>query len=475
MLRPTYRLALTSAVLAVVTGSAALAKADGGGPLVVWPTLTPAGDDASAVPLHKPNAADHALAERAQELDATLRDAAQDLGFTLDVADPGPRTGHTRDTDLLDRASKSAAGASGPGTWVVSARLEDLGSDAFLVRIVAVPPSGRELRVRVETVKGADVAVRGLVMLRDILSPAVAAQAEASERERERVDSMAQLGIMSPLRSPGRAVLAVNAALFGGYTAYSIQRASGSDDPRVIYPLLALGAGVGIGSALLVSDEWDMSTGDAWFLAAGAWWGAAAGVLIANGADVQPLTDRYSWGVATGLGGLALATFALTRTQMDEGDAILTHSGAALGTLAGGVTEMLYRGSTDATPHTGAGVGAAIGLVGAGTLAMFTQASPSRVLLVDLGAGLGGLAGAAAGSPLVFGDITENKTRGFLAATLAGTVVGGGLAWLLTRESSHDKRPAWLPSGSPNAGIIGQSMTRTGAAPAYGVGWSGAF
>jgi len=447
----------------------------GGGPIVVWPTLTPAGDDASPVPLHRPTLEGHTLTARAQELDATLRDAAADLGFTLDVADPGPDAGHARDEDLLARAKGRGAGS--PGTWVVSARLEPAGGETFMERIVAVPPNGRELRVRVETVKDSDVAVRGLVMLRDLLSPAAAAQAEAVERERERVDTTAQQGIMSPLRSPGRAVLAANAALFGGYVAYSIQQASGSSDPRVLYPLLALGTGIGLGGALLVSDEWDVGTGDAWYLAAGAWWGAASGVLIANAVGVQPATDHYSWGIVTGLGGVALGTFALTRTKMDEGDATLTHSGAALGLVAGSLVDLTYRGTTSVTPYAGAGYGAAIGLVGAGALSMAVQVSPSRVMLVDLGAGLGALAGAAVCSPLVFNDTSTTHTRGFLSATLGGTAAGGALAWWLTRGESHKsaKPAAWLPPGEPMAGVIGQSTTRTGVVPVYGMGWTGTF
>jgi hypothetical protein len=466
------------ALVALAAGATILAAggahADTGGRIVVWPTLTPAGDDASPVPLHKPSVSDRALVGRAQELDATLRDAAADLGFTLDVADPGPAPGHARDSDIVERAAKPR-GAANAGTWVVSARLEPSGGDSFVERIVAVPPNGRELRVRVETVKDADVSVRGLVMLRDLLSPAAAALAEATERERERVDTSAQLGIVSPLRSPGRAVLAVNAALFGGYTAYSIQRSSGSTDPRVLYPLLALGTGVGIGGALLVSDEWDVGTGDAWYLAAGAWWGVVSGVLITDGLHVQPLTDRYAWGIGTGLGGLALSTFALTRKKMDEGGAVLAHSGAALGLFVGGVAELAYRGSTTgAAPYTGGGYGTAIGLVGAGAMAVWVQTSPSRVLLVDLGAGLGALAGTAAGSPLIFNDTSQANTRGFLAATLGGTVVGGVAAWWLTRDSTKTRGAAWL-GGQPTAGIIGQSMTTTGAVPVYGAGWQGSF
>ncbi len=469
-----------AAAFAVTLAGARPARAAGepaGGSMVIWPTLTPAGDEASPLPLHKPTAIEPHLLSRAQELDATLRDAVQDLGYTLDVADSGPIPGHARDADLIERAAKSgsrAADLSG-GTWVVSARLEPATGSSYVVRIVAVPPKGRELRVRVETVKGEDVSVRGLVMLRDLISPALADQAEARERERERVDASANVGVMTTgLRSPGRAVLAVNGGVFGAYVAYSVQRASGSDDPRVLYPLLALGTGVGLGSALLVSDEWDLSTGDAWFLAAGAWWGAGAGVLAANGRPVQPINDRYAWGVGSGMAGLALATFALTRSKMDEGDAVLTHSGGALGLFLGSVVELSYRGTTDATPYVGAGYGSAIGVVAGGTLATVVQVSPSRMLLIDAGAGLGALAGAAAASPLLFGDVSEGKTRAWLAATAGGTLVGAGIGWALTRDTDRAAH-GWLPPGMPMAGVIGSSATRNGSAPAYGVGWTGQF
>lgn len=442
-------------------------------PIVVWPTLTPAGDEAGATPLHRPAPGEGQVHARAQELDATLRDAVQDLGFTLDVADPGPTMGRARDLDLLERATKSTAHGGGPtdaGTWVVSARLEPLGGDTFLLRILAVPPRGKQLRVRVERVTGADVAVRGLILLRDLLAATPTQAAEPGPRPQE----SAQLGIMSPLRSQGRAVLAANAALFGAFVGFSVQRSSGSDDPRLLYPLLTLGTGVGLGGALLVAEEWDIGTGDAWLLAGGAWWGTAAGVLIANGRHVQPLTDRYAWGVGGGLVGIGLGTFALTRGRIDEGDATLVHSGAALGLGLGALADFYYRGDLEkATPYTGAGYGSAVGLVTAGALATFVQVSPSRVLLVDLGAGLGAAAGAAAGSPLVFEDPTPDKTRGFLAATAFGTLVGGAAAWWLTRdrpaEPSKD-RARLGPRATPFGGVVGGTES-----PAYGLGLRGTW
>ena len=447
-------------------------------PMVVWPTLAPPIEeprerDREREPgLHRPVVNEGKTYARAQELDAALRDGAQDLGYTLDVADQGPKDDRARDLDMVERAAR---GPKDLGTWVVSARLEPLGSDSFILRIFAVAAKSKQLRLRVERVNGADIAVRGIVLLRELLTNTGPVASDPGPRPQESSSS----GIMSTLRSQGRAVLASNAALFGAFTAYGIQRASGSEDPRLLYPLLTLGIGVGLGGALLVAEEWDVGTGDAWTLAGGAWWGAAAGVLIANGRHVQPVDDHYAWGVGGGLIGLSLATFALTRGKADEGDAVLVHSGAAIGLGLGAISDFFYTGDIqNRTPYTGAGYGAAIGLLATGTLATFVKVEPSRVLLVDLGAGIGAAAGAAVGSPLVFENVTAGKNRGFLAATAGGTLVGGALAWWLTRDRVVAPKPDKPQSEvriTPMGGVIGSSATKDGPVPAYGIGLNGSF
>jgi hypothetical protein len=311
-------------------------------------------------------------------------------------------------------------------------------------------------------------------MLRDMLSPTTATQAEV-EREREEAARGTSQGIMHPVRSQGRAMLAVNAALFGGFTAFSLQRSSGSDDPRVLYPLLALGTGMGIGAALLATDEWNITTGDAWFLSGGAWWGTASAFLIAAGNNLQPFDDRYTWGVAGGFIGLGLATFALTRGTMDDGDAMLLNSGGAVGMLVGGATELLWTGNAPSTgtPNRGMGYGAGIATIAAGALASQVTVSPSRVLLIDVGLGGGALIGAAAASPLIFQNVTKSHARGWISATVGGGLLGGALAWYLTRDTSPTKA-AWLRY-VPNPGILGETETPTGPKPVYGLTWSGKF
>jgi hypothetical protein len=60
---------------------------------------------------------------------------------------------------------------------------------------------------------------------------------------------------------------------------------------------------------------------------------------------------------------------------------------------------------------------------------------------------------------------------------LGGSLVGGTVAWVLTRDAWTQKNPnaAWLHLGTPTAGVIGASATPGGSVPAYGIGWQGRF
>lgn len=442
--------------------------------VVLWPTLTPAGDGATSTVPHVATSAEPEVRALSQELDATLRDAAGDLGLALALGGEAPPSGPLRDAELLSRAERASSSSEALPTWLVSPRIEPAGEGAFTVRIVAVPPRSRELRVREETVRAADVSFRALVMLRDLVRGARIAPAPAPA-------PCPPVALPAParVRSEGRAVLAVSGALFGGFVALSMHRVAisgeGDGDPRVLLPLLVLGTGAGLGAALLAAEEWDVRVGDAWYWAAAAGWGAASGLFLASGYSVQPLNDRFFWGLGGGLVGASLGFVALTQKHVGEGGALLAHSAAAYGLLAGSAIEAMVDGRRDpfARPvPTGQGYGTAIGVVTGGLLALLASVPASRVLMLDLGLSLGTLGGAAIGSPLVTGELTPEKTRAFLGLTLAGSLVGGAAALWLTRGT---KPVATGNLGVPWAGAFGTSDGPNGPVPAWGAGWRGTF
>lgn len=450
--------------LASLSARGALAGPDD---VTLLPTVSPISDAPGAAPvLRRPERYDgRALTRWARQLDVILGESAQDLGLTLDVS----RRSQTVDPDETALVERATAG------WVISPRLSFDGGELEL-RIVAVAPGSKVVLSRVERVAPKDFEVRAMVMLRDVVQAgrhAPASDAEAAAPRRSPPDTV------SHARSEGRAVLALNSAVLGGYIGLSLQRASGSGDPRLTYPLVALGAGIGLGGAMIVADEWDVGLGDAWYLSAGAWWPAATGLLLAEGYGVSLASDRYVYGVIGAGAGITLATTALTMKGMGEGGAALAHSGGAFGLLFGGMAELAYHGRLDVTPSRGMGYGAGAGVLVAGALATQVHVASSRVLLVDLGATLGGLTGAAAAGPLVFGGATSAaKDRAWLASVAAGTLVGAGVGLFITRpraERQAATRPA-LGSLEPWGGVIGESVSPDGRrAPVIGAGATGVW
>jgi hypothetical protein len=361
------------------------------------------------------------LSKLARQVDAILSEAVQDLGLTLTVSDRSRDV--PTDDALVERAHDS---------WLISPRVSLEGSGLRL-RIIAVAPGQNVLRERTQHVDVPTLEVRANVMMRDVvhsLEPDAGSKAPRPAPEPV-LDSEAP-------RSQGRAVLALNSAVVGGYVGFSLQHASGSDDARLTYPLVALGTGIGLGASMLVADEWDITLGDAWFLSAGAWWPIASGVLLAKSYNVQD-EDRYVYGLVAASAGVTLSAAALSFNSVSEGGAVLTHSGGAAGTLIGGLTEMAYRGSTKLTPERGFGYGAGIGVLAAGALATQVKVTSSRMLLIDLAASLGALTGAAAASPLLLVKEKESAARNrlWLASIATGAVLGGGIGWLSTRGSGR--------------------------------------
>ncbi|HMJ56412.1 MAG TPA: hypothetical protein VK540_30300 [Polyangiaceae bacterium] len=415
----------------------------------------------------RPTSRDLLASTQAQKLDLLLSDAIQDLGLTLDLSERSTQeTRELTDVELIARASKA-------GRWVVYPSLDARGSES-VVRLAAVAPGTKTVIVRAEPIKPADLAVRTVVMLRDVVSrrePAMSEMAPARPQHREPRPTFAV-----PARSQGRATLAFNSALFGGFVGYSVQRGSGSDDPRLLFPLMALGTGLGLGASAIIAEEWDVGLGDAWYLSAGAWWPAMSGLFLARSRrQVDPSTE-YGFAVVGALTGLGLTTASLAiGGGMSEGGALLTHSGGVFGLVLGGMTELAIRDNGfRETPHRGLGIGTAAGVLLAGAAATRLQVEPSRVLIIDLGAGLGGLAGAAAASPFIVRDRTEGGDRAFLLTTMGTTIAGGIAAWIWTRKSTPLPPAAALSLPRLGVAVIAESPPGFGPSrPVVGLDVSG--
>jgi hypothetical protein len=394
---------------------------------------------------------DDEVRRRGAELDGIVREALEDMGLEVVALSENAAA----DGDLPAIAA---------GGWAFAPRLE-LRPTGVLLRIVGVAPGSRVLLVREEDLEGAEVAalsVRAVVMVRDIVesgrgqrTPRPAAARPSRVHERPPAPP-----------SDGRPILALNSALFGGYLGFTLQRASGSPDSRLVYPMVALGAGLGLGASLLVADEWDIGEGDAWYLAAGVYWPGASGYLLATSYG-KPQEDRFVYGLMGATAGVGLGTVALaTGGKMSEGGAVLTHSGGAFGMLFGAMTEVAIDGSSDLTPTRGMAVGTGAGVLAAGVAATQVTITASRMLLLDLSVSLGWLGGAAVASPLLFvEEPDETNLRLWLGAAAAGSVAGGVIGWFATekdgeRESAFGAVPyaRYTPSrsgASSEVGLIG--------------------
>jgi hypothetical protein len=401
---------------------------------------------------------DKELLTLAQGLDALLSDTTQDLG--LAVVPPSAPAGRLRDRDLLDRARIANAPVLLPS-------LRALESGDIELRMALAAPGAHAVDALREPVSRANLPVRAVVLLRDLL--------KRRSKPKPPPPAVKPVTPASVLAKPGRVSLIANATVFGGLIGVSIQRGSGSGDPRVLFPLLAVGAGVGLGASLLASGEWDVSTGDAWYFAAGAWWPSAAAHLVFQGrfADHRPDSERWIFGLLGGTAGVTLASMGLAVRPVTDGDALMAHSGGALGLAFGALVEMAARGDTKTTPFAGMGYGAGLGWLAAAAVAVHVDVTPLRVLTVDLGAALGGVAGAALGSPLLVNDPSVDKQRAWATITASSAVVGGVITAIVARPRKTAKAASLR--GSPLIGVLGESRVGALSAPILGAGWSGVW
>lgn len=394
------------------------------------------------------------VGEEDESLVALLEETLGDLGFAADLALEPPPTRSNLLTWARERGTTAV---------IVQRRVR---AEAVELRVVAAHPEDRFLRSREERVPTDRASVQTVVMMRDVVvDKTIANPSKPSE-------------VAPPpkaTRSEGRFILATHGTLYGGFLGYSLQRAAGSDDPRLLYPLMAVGAGIGLGAALIVTDEWEVGQSEAWYLVAGTWWPAVAAHLIHGGRFPDAsAAEAWQFGLIGSAAGVALSSAGLLNGGMNDGGAVLAHSGGAGGLVIGGLTELAVTGDTETLPLAGLGYGAAGGWLVASAAATLFRPRAVDVLVLDLGGLLGGLAGASAASPLLFEKPTVDKTRGWVAATggglLAGTVTA---AFFLPGTSETTPSTGWRFLPRPSTVGFAPSLPGEVGAPGYGLTWHG--
>ncbi len=366
-----------------------------------------------------------------RDLDRLLSDGAEDLGLNVQHM---PQT--ILGGDLNYSQWESELGRPDDGYVNLGAVVEQHG-EGWRVRVTLALPDGTLRSTRSE-VAATDYelpliqALRQLVPKREASTPA-----EAS----------ATIHDPQPLTPPsnGRGILAVHGALLGGYVGFTLENAGGAAEARLVYPLMALGAGVGLAASLIVAEEWDVTRAEAWYVSAGALWLTGSAILISSDLDLMHPTDRYSYGLVGTAAGLGLSGIVTSRRTVSEAEALFAHSGGLLGLVAGGLVQRLVE-PTDDVPRLGMGLGSSAGLLiaGLGGSALLPNLSSSRVLFADLGALLGGLAGAAVATPILVGrDPPDARDeRVFVASALGGLALGTVVGYWFGRDAGVESGAA---------------------------------
>jgi hypothetical protein len=375
-----------------------------------------------------------------QRLDQVLIEAAADLGLHTAALLPAAQD--------LSPASVEARLTTRSAPWVVQPVLERQ-AQGYTLRLWA---RGNDPRLQVLSVplNESDLEVTAISALRRVTSP-LKGNTEAPK--------LTAIEPKPTSSSQGLPILGATGVIVGGYLGFALERVGHNPQkPGLVYPIIALGAGIGFGTAMIICGEWDISTGEAWYLSAATLWPTAAATLIATYPHKSPSGSDYSYGFVGTFAGLALGTLALQKREPSETDAILVNSGGFFGGILGGVAQRIVDPLDGNQPFLGAGIGIASGVLATGLISLSMDQMPwERVVYADLGAALGALSGAALASPFLAGRRIDGKENRLWAASAgAGLLLGATLGVLLAPSSSASPSKlvsglrGWSPSFGPS-------------------------
>lgn len=244
----------------------------------------------------------------------------------------------------------------------------------------------------------------------------------------------------------GRARLVVGATGYGLWAGIAADVLLEIEDARasVVPPLV--GVGLGLGASLLATSEGEITAGQAWTVITGLDYGTYSGLLLAGAAEWDESRQVVGVALGSGLLGGALGAAAASALRPTAGDAEVVRSGGLWGFASAGLLAVAIAPDEEPSLLGMMLAGMDGGLLAGALLADRYAVSRSRMLLGDVGALAGGVAGLGAGI-LAVGSPSESERRAIAVTSLVGLHLGLGLSLFLTREMADEEA-----EGEPRGG-----------------------
>ena len=210
----------------------------------------------------------------------------------------------------------------------------------------------------------------------------------------------------------------------------------------VLFPMV--GMGVALGTALVITSDHPVTTGQAWTIITGLDYGSVNGALWGGGLGLSA-KGVVGLSLATSVVATPIAIFVATSQRPKAGDVELVRSSLLWGTTAGLLGAAAFSSSnTSAEDVWRAGaIAMDLGLVAGISLANSFDLSRNRVLIIDAGAVGGGLIGLGV-AVLAGGDRVSG--RAIAGGALGGLVAGIAIAALATRHLDTSDEQARAPA-----------------------------
>jgi len=235
----------------------------------------------------------------------------------------------------------------------------------------------------------------------------------------------------SLLDHSGRTNLLVFSGYYGIWLGIATPIALKADSPQLFALGLLLGAPLSIYTASALSRDRSVSKAKATMISLGGHLGTWQGLGWAGLGDMEDNHTVVAIGEISGLAGIISANYLSNRIDFTEGHASIMSSGLNWGLWYGFVFSVIAKDDNALQDML---IGSDIAVIGSGFLAQNSQASSSRIRLIDLAGIVGTIAGF--GIDLLF---QVDNAEAAMAIAGAGGAVGLAAGAKMTKNYDRDR------------------------------------